>query len=202
VAAFTDSFKAGGGQIVFASTVNPEDKDFSAVVSKVKGASPDAVYFGGEYPVAGPFSQQAKAAGLTVPLMGGDGMQAAGYLELAGKSSEGDLGTSVGAPPEELPSAKQFIADYKAGGFKEAYGPYGALSYDATNAIINGMKTSLTSAEDGKAARAATIDAIQKGTIDGATGPVAFDEFGDTKTKILTVWKVEKGAWVAIKSGT
>ena len=42
VAAFTDAFKNGGGEIVDAETINPDDKDFSAVISKVKSANPDA----------------------------------------------------------------------------------------------------------------------------------------------------------------
>jgi branched-chain amino acid transport system substrate-binding protein len=95
VAAFTDAFKSGGGEIVSAETINPDDKDFSAVISKTKGANPEAVYYGGEYPQAGPLSQQAKAAGLTVPLMGGDGIFDPAFIELAGKTSDGDLASRV-----------------------------------------------------------------------------------------------------------
>ena len=43
-----------------AETINPDDKDFSAVISKVKGAEPELVYYGGEYPQAGPLSQQTE----------------------------------------------------------------------------------------------------------------------------------------------
>ncbi|HET9649573.1 MAG TPA: branched-chain amino acid ABC transporter substrate-binding protein [Microlunatus sp.] len=195
VAAFTDAFKAAGGQIVDAETINPDDKDFSAVISKVKGSNPQLVYYGGEYPQAGPLSQQAKAAGLSVPLMGGDGIFDPAYIQLAGKTSNGDLATSVGAPTETLASAKQFVTDYAAAGFKEPYGAYGAYSYDAANAIINGLKTSLASAADAKSARQPTIDAIQKVNFEGATGPVSFDEFGDTTNKVITVYKVTDGKW-------
>ena len=87
----------------------------------MKGANPEAVYYGGEYPQAGPLSQQMKAAGLNVPLMGGDGIFDPAFIELAGKTSEGDLATSVGAPTETLESAKAFVADYTAAGFKEPY---------------------------------------------------------------------------------
>ena len=121
-----------------AETINPDDKNFSAVISKVKAAKPDAVYYGGEYPQAGPLSQQMKAAGLDVPLMGGDGIFDPAYIELAGKTSDGDLATSVGAPTESLDSAKEFVAAYEAGGYKEPYAAYGAQSYDAANAIIDG----------------------------------------------------------------
>jgi branched-chain amino acid transport system substrate-binding protein len=202
VASFSEAFKSGGGEVVDAETINPDDKDFSAVINKIKGANPEAVYYGGEYPQAGPLSQQAKSAGLTVPLMGGDGIFDPAYIELAGKTSEGDLATSVGAPAESLDTAKQFISDYKAAGYKEPYAAYGAYSYDAANAIINAMKTSLGSASDAKSARQATIDAMSKVSFDGATGKVAFDQYGDTTTKVLTAYKVKDGKWVADKTGS
>jgi branched-chain amino acid transport system substrate-binding protein len=201
VAAFTEAYKSGGGEIVAAETINPEDTDFSAVISKVKSASPEVVYYGGEYPQAGPLSQQAKSAGLTVPLMGGDGIFDPAFIELAGKTSNGDLATNVGAPPESLPTAQQFITDYQAAGYKEPYAAYGPYSYDAANAIINALKTSLASASDAKSARSATIDAMGKVSFDGASGKVSFDEYGDATTKVLTVWKVDGGKWVAEKTG-
>jgi branched-chain amino acid transport system substrate-binding protein len=201
VAAFTEAFKTGGGEVVAAETINPDDTDFSAVIGKVKSANPELVYYGGEFPQAGPLSQQAKSAGLTVPLMGGDGIKDDAYIELGGKTSDGDLATNVGAPPESLPSAKQFISDYEAGGYKEPYAAYGAYSYDAANAIINALKTSLASASDAKSARAATIDAMGKVSFDGASGKVSFDQYGDSTTKVLTVYKVEGGKWVAEKTG-
>jgi branched-chain amino acid transport system substrate-binding protein len=202
VEAFTKEYTSAGGEIVAAETINPDDKDFGTVITKVKNASPDLVYYGGEFPQAGPLSQQMKAAGLNVPLMGGDGIKDAGYIKLAGKTSEGDLTTSVGAPPEKLPSAKEYLDAYKAAGYKENYGAYGAYSYDAANAIINALKVSLKDAADVKSALPTTITEIGKVSFDGATGPVAFDEFGDSKTKVLTVYKVEKGDFVPVKTGS
>ena len=61
--------------------------------------------------------------------------------------------------------------------------------------------TSLASASDAKSARAATIDAMGKVSFDGASGKVSFDEFGDATTKVLTIWKVEGGKWVPVKTG-
>ncbi len=200
VDAFTAKYKELGGEIVAAETINPDDKDYGSVITKVKGANPEAVYYGGEYPQAGPLSQQMKAAGLNVPLMGGDGIFDPAFIELAGKTSDGDLATSVGAPTESLESAKTFVADYTAAGFKEPYGAYGAQSYDAANAIINALKTSLADAPDAKTAREATVTAVGSVSFEGATGPIAFDEFGDTKTKIITAYKVTGGKWVADKT--
>lgn len=197
----TEAYKAAGGQIVAAETINPDDKDFSAVISKVKGAKPEAVFYGGEYPQAGPMSQQMKAAGLNVPLMGGDGIFDPAFIELAGKTSEGDLSTSVGAPTESLETAKGFVDAYAAAKFKEPYAAYGAYSYDAANAIINALKVSLKDAADVKSSLSKTIEEVGKVSFDGATGKVEFDEFGDTTNKTITVYQVKGGKWAAVKTG-
>lgn len=199
VEAFSKAFTAGGGTITDAETINPDDKDFSAVITKVKATSPSGIYYGGEYPQAGPLSKQAAAAGLAVPVMGGDGIYDPKFIELGGR--DGDLATSVGAPVDTLESAKAFVEAYKAAGFAEPYAAYGAYSYDAANAIINALKVSLASASDAKSARQATITAMADVSFDGATGKVAFDKFGDSVSRILTVYKVDGGAWKTEKTG-
>lgn len=126
------------------------------------------------------------------------------YIELGGSASTGDFATSVGAPVEELPSAKSFIADYKSEGYKEPYAAYGGYSYDSTWAIIEAVKK-VVEDNDGKLpsdARAKITEAVQNVSFDGVTGKVSFDEYGDTTNKQLTVYKVEGGEWKAVKSGT
>jgi len=202
VAAFADNFKKLGGTIVAAETINPDESNYQAVVSKVAPSAPKAVFYGGEYPQAGPLSQQMKAAGLNVPLMGGDGIYDPKYIELATASSNGDLATSVGGPTDSTEVGKKFLADYKAAGYAEPSAAYGGYSYDAANAIINGLKTSLASAASPKAARDATIAAVGKVSFDGVTGKVQFDEFGDTLAKVITGYKVDGGKWVSVKTET
>ena len=53
-----------------------------------------------------------------------------------------------------------------------------------------------------KSARNATIEAVGKVSFDGVTGKVAFDEYGDSTSKVLTVYKVDAGKWVAAKTDT
>jgi branched-chain amino acid transport system substrate-binding protein len=200
VGTFTEEFKKLGGQVVAAETINPDDSNYQAVISAIKPSAPQALYYGGEYPQAGPLSQQMKAAGLNVPLMGGDGIFDPKYIQLGGKTSETDLATSVGAPVEALDSAKKFVEDYNAAGFKEPYAAYGGYSYDAANSIINALKTSLKDAKDVESARQATVDALGKVTFDGVTGKVAFDQYGDTTSKVLTVYKVASGKWATVQT--
>jgi len=198
VAAFTKEFTSLGGTITAAETINPDESNYSSVISKVKPTAPQAVYYGGEYPQAGPLSQQMKAAGLNVPLMGGDGIYDPKFIALAGTTANGDLATSVGAPTDSLAAGKKFLADYAAAGYKEPAAAYGAYSYDAANAIINALKVSLKDAKDVTSARQATIDALGKVSFEGVTGPVAFDKFGDTTSRVLTVYKVTDLKWVPV----
>lgn len=198
--AFAAEFKKLGGEIVADKTVNADETDFSTVIDLIKPTNPDLVYFGTEFQLAAPFSQQLHGKGLKVPVMGGDGVVDDKYIELAGASAEGDLATIVGAPIESLESGKSFVEAYKAGGYKDGWGIYGGFAYDATNALIAALKVSLASASDVASARQATIDALGKVSFEGVTGKVAFDEFGDTTTKTLTVDVVKDGKWTALKT--
>ncbi|MFF0743525.1 branched-chain amino acid ABC transporter substrate-binding protein [Streptomyces sp. NPDC004111] len=195
-ASFKDQFTKLGGKIVGTDHVNPEDRDFNAVVTKVKKAGAKALYYGGEYPAAGPLSQQLKDGGTNIPLMGGDGIYSAEFPKL-NKKAEGDLATSVGKPVEQLDSAKKFISDYKAAGYKEGYEAYGGGTYDATWSIIEAVKIAVAD-NGGKVPgdlRTKVLDAMAKVKFDGVTGPVSFDEFGDTTNTMMTAYQIEKGAW-------
>ncbi|MFE7977583.1 branched-chain amino acid ABC transporter substrate-binding protein [Streptomyces shenzhenensis] len=203
-ATFTEEFKKLGGTVAGSEHINPDTKDFSAVATKVKNSGADVVYYGGEYPQAGPLSKQIKAAGAKIPVIGGDGIYSADFIKLAGATATGDLATSVGAPVEELASAKEFVANYKAAGYKEAYEAYGGYSYDSGWAIIEAVKK-VVEDNGGKLpsdARAKVSEAMQNVSFDGVTGKVSFDEYGDATNKQLTVYAVKNGAWESVKSGT
>ena len=167
-------------------------------------AGADSVYFGGQYPEGGLLSDQIKKTGAKVPTMGGDGIYDPNFISASGESNDGDFATSIGYPVEKLDTAKQFITDYKAGGYKDPYGAYGGYSYDAAWTIIQAVKT-VVADNDGKLpddAREKVLAATGKVTFDGVTGKVAFDEYGDTTNKQLTVYEVKSGAWKDVKSAT
>jgi len=200
---FKAEFEKLGGKVVGTEHIDPETKDFSSVATKVKSAGADVVYYGGEYPAAGPLSKQIKKAGAKIPLVGGDGIYSAEYIKLSGAEGVGDLATSVGAPIDTLPSAKEFVANYEKAGYKEPFEAYGGYSYDAAWSIIEAVKA-VVDANDGKLpsdARAKVAEAVGKVDFEGVTGKVSFDEFGDTTNKQLTVYEYKDGAWAAVKSG-
>lgn len=196
-ASFKTTFTGLGGKIAGSDHVNPDDRDFNAVVTKVKKSGAKAVYYGGEYPAGAPLSQQLKDS-VQIPLMGGDGMYSADFIKL-NKKAQGDIATSVGKPVEELDSAKTFIANYKTAGYKDAYEAYGGGTYDATWSIIEAVKA-VVAANDGKLpddARAKVLEAMSKVSFEGVTGPVSFDEYGDTTNTMMTAYQVDGGKWVS-----
>lgn len=200
VKAFTKEFTDLGGTIVADATINPDEGNYASVVTAVKAKNPEAVLYGGEYPQAGPLTSQMKAGGLKVPLIGGDGIKDPEFMKLGGKAAEGDFASTVGDPTEVIPEAKGFVEAYEKAGFKEPMGAYGAHSYDAAQAIITALKTSLPSAADAKSAREATIKATASASFAGASGKVSFDEFGDTTTRVITVYEAKGNEWVARKT--
>ncbi|RST13440.1 branched-chain amino acid ABC transporter substrate-binding protein [Streptomyces sp. WAC05374] len=203
-ATFKAEFTKLGGKVAGEDHVNPDTKDFSAVVTKIKNSGADVVYYGGEYPAAGPLSKQIKASGAKIPLVGGDGIYSAEFIKLSGKEGAGDLATSVGAPVETLPSAKEFVENYKKAGYKEAFEAYGGYSYDSAWSIIEAVKK-VVDDNGGKLpedARAKVLEAMKGVSFEGVTGKVSFDEYGDATNKQLTVYRYEGGAWKPVKSGT
>ncbi|WP_137990027.1 branched-chain amino acid ABC transporter substrate-binding protein [Streptomyces vilmorinianum] len=203
-AIFTDEFKRLGGQVVGTDHVTVKETDFSSTADKVKTSGADSVYFGGQYPEGGLLSDQIKKAGAKIPTMGGDGIYDPAFVSASGVANDGDLATSIGYPVEKLDTAKKFIADYTAAGYKDPYAAYGGYSYDAGWAIIQAVKA-VVAANGGKVpadARAKVTEALGKVSFDGVTGKVSFDEYGDTTNKQLTVYKVEGGKWIDVKSDT
>ncbi|ONI77265.1 branched chain amino acid ABC transporter substrate-binding protein [Actinosynnema sp. ALI-1.44] len=190
-----------GAEIVAQETVGEKDTDFAGVLGKVKPKQPEAIYYGGEFPGAGPLSKQAAEAGLNVPLMGGDGIFDPRFFELGGK--QGDLATSVGAPTEAQQTAKDFVAAYTKKNYKDGFGGFGAFAYDAANVIITSLANTLAADgtwDEGK--RDALIGQVQKYRGQGATGEVAFDDFGDSTNKVLTVYGVDNNKWKVVQSGS
>jgi len=199
-AAFATKAESLGAQVVTRQKIGEKDTDFSGVIAAIKPSAPDALYFGGQYPQAGPLSKQLKDAGLNIPVMGGDGIYDDKFISLGGK--DGDYATSVGAPTESLDSAKAFVDAYNKAGYQDKFAAYGAFSYDAANAIINSLATTLNGGDWSDSKRADLLASVGKYNGQGATGTISFDEFGDSNNKVLTVYSVNGGKWSPAETGT
>jgi len=194
-AAFTES----GGEVVYDMTVPDGTTDFAAVVAQLTPRNPDLLFFGGEYEVGAAF--RTAAAGLAAPLMGGDGIKDDAFIAAAGARADGDFASTVGAPLATLESAARFRDDYEAAGFSEPATDYGVYAYDAADLLIDAAGVALEG-EDAATAdvRATVVAEVQAADTDGASGTIVFDAYGDTVTRVLTMYGVTDGAWAAVKT--
>ncbi|WP_159040855.1 bifunctional serine/threonine-protein kinase/ABC transporter substrate-binding protein [Streptomyces sp. XY593] len=200
---FAAEFTKLGGAVVGTEQVDPAERAFEGLATRVKSSGADAVYFGGYYDTAAPISQQLKQAGVNVPLMGGDGIFDQQYLT-SNPKAEGDLATNIGAPAEESAAGQDFLARYEKAGYPEAAGWYGPYAYDATWSLIEAVKAVVASnggslPDD---ARAKLPQAVAGLSFDGVTGRVAFDGSGDTVNRRLTVYTVNGGSWAMVRGGS
>jgi branched-chain amino acid transport system substrate-binding protein len=182
-----------GVQLVFFDAVTPGEKDFSAVLTKVKSLSPDVTYYTGYYPEGGLVAKQFKDLGVSGKFMAGDANNDPTFISEAGNASEGVFVTSTPLPQDQN-SAKAFIDRYKKR-FNQDPGPYSALEYDAVNVVIDAMKRAKS------ADRAAIVKTIMatKG-YRGATGSITFDKKGD-RTSVLYITYIIRGGKFVPYSG-
>lgn len=198
---FSADFAAQGGTVVSTRVVPDGTSDFKEVGAELAPLAPDLVFFGGEYDVGAAFTSQVSEAGVTAPVMGGDGIKDDSYISKAGTASDGDLASTVGAPLASLASAKPYAEAYATARFTEPPSDFGVYAYDAANVIITAASQALAGATKvTPAARAGTIEAVQHTDMAGASGALGFDQNGDTRTKVLTLYRVSGGAWKVIKT--
>ena len=118
------AMNAKGLKEVMYEGVNTGEKDYSALVSKLKQAGVDVVYFGGLHTEAGLIIRQMRDQGLNAPMMSGDGIVSAEFVSIAGPGAEGTLMT-FSPDPRKNPNAKDAVAKFKAKNFEpEAYTLY------------------------------------------------------------------------------
>jgi branched-chain amino acid transport system substrate-binding protein len=191
---FSADFAAKGGQVVYTKTVPDGTTDFADVVAEISPLDANLIFFGGEYEVAA--ALRTAAAGIDAPLMGGDGIKDDAYIEAAGADAEGDIASSIGAPLADLESAAQYAEDYEAAGYSDPPSVFGPYAYDAANVIIEAAASALEGASKvTPEAREAVLESVQATETDGITGTIAFDAYGDTVTKVFTIYTVTNGKW-------
>lgn len=188
VKAFTDFYTAAGGSIVATETAPVGTTDFRAILTKIKGTSPDAVYFGGVVTEAALVRKQMVELGLNIPMIGVDGFHDPEFIKIAGAAADGTI--SGVAKEQGNPKLEKMQKDYEAAKFAEPSGPYTKNAFDAANIIIEALKTA------GTKDKPAIAKAIRGITFEGALGVTTFDENGQTKRPVeLELREVKNGAW-------
>jgi len=179
------TLKAAGIQIVAREKTNDKATDFKAILTKMKGRGPDAIFYGGMDATGGPMLKQARELGIKAAFAFGDGACTDTMKQLAGDASaEGLICSQAGLPA--LAASKEFLDGYKA---KYNVDPiiYAPFTYDAANVMIEAMKKA-DSPDPAK-----YLPELQKVAYAGATGPIAFDEKGDRKNAEVTIFTMKAG---------
>jgi branched-chain amino acid transport system substrate-binding protein len=173
----------GGMKEVLYEGVNKDDKDFSALVSKVKASGADLVYWGGLHDTGGTILRQLRAQGVRAPLMGGDGITDDEFATIAGPGAEGTLMT-YGPDPRKRPEAKAVVEKFRAKNFEpQAYTLY---SY----AAVQIMKQAAEAAKSLDPKKVA--EQIKSGMkFNTVIGELSYDKKGDVTRLDYTVyiWK-------------
>ncbi|TMH73501.1 MAG: branched-chain amino acid ABC transporter substrate-binding protein [Betaproteobacteria bacterium] len=169
--------------------------DWKAVLTKLRGRNPDAVFYGGMDATGGPLMKQGRELGMKAVFSFGDGACTDKMKELAGDAAEGLLCSQAGIPPQA--ASKKFLDAYKKK-FNSDPLLYAPFTYDAVFLLIEAMKKADSS--DPKK----YLAELQKISYTGATGQIAFDEKGDRKDAEMTIFTMKGGKIepiAVIKSG-
>ena len=188
---FEAAVKASGGQVVKHEHTNDKAVDFNALLTSIKAAKPDAIFFGGYDAQAGPMARQMKLLGINAPLMGGETMNSAKFIELAGPAAEGSIASTPGAALESRPGGKAFADKYKSR-YNQDIGLYTPYFYDGVMVIAAAMKAA-NSTDPTR-----YLPALAKIKYPGVTADIEFDKNGDLAKGLLTIFEVKNGKWEVV----
>jgi branched-chain amino acid transport system substrate-binding protein len=173
----------GGMKEVLYEGVNTGEKDYSALVSKIKQSGADLIYWGGLYTEGGLIVRQMRDQGVKAPLMGGDGITSDEFASVGGPGVEGTLMT-YGPDPRNKPDAKKVVEEFRAKKFEpEAYTLY---SYAGVQIIKQAAEAAKSL--DPKKVAEKMHSGMQFKTV---LGDISYDKKGDiTKLDyVMYIWK-------------
>ena len=162
---FRAAFEDGGGTVVVWETYTAEDSDFSAILTKVKDASPDILYLPDYYSTVNLIAAQAREVGITATMLGGDGWDSS---QLDRAAVDGGYHTNHYSAADPRPIVQEWVKKYTA--------KYGAepdalatLAYDAANVLFQGIEKA------GKDDPLAVAKAMEGMTFSVVSGEITFD---------------------------
>lgn len=173
--------KVLGSAVVGSDKVQGEGKqtEFSGVVTKVKAANVKAIFYGGYYQEAGLIRKQLTAAGVTAPLVAGDGVNDGAYITSAGQAAaEGTILTCPCQPAAEARGT--FVQEFKALNGTDP-GTYSDTAYDAANILLAGIKA-------GKTSRESLLEFVKGYSGEGVAASYKFTETGELDPAQVKVW--------------
>ncbi|MCE1184489.1 MAG: branched-chain amino acid ABC transporter substrate-binding protein [Rhodocyclales bacterium] len=189
--ALVESLKKAGVTPVGREFTNDKATDFAAILTKLRAAQPDAVFYGGMDAQGAPLLKQMRQLGINAKYLGGDGSCTSEMIKISGTAMTGDVYcTQAGIPLERMPGGKEFNERFKKR-FNAPVQLYAPYSYDAASALVEAMKLA-NSADPAK-----YVPMLQKVSFKGVTGNIAFDPKGDSKEGAVSLYQFKGGKWEA-----
>ena len=174
-------FMRHGGEVVAEQEYTEGAADFSVQLAEVGAAKPDVVFIPGYYLEAGLLARQARALGIDVPLVGGDGWDSPRLYEIGGDAMTGGFYSSHFSAEDPDPQVQRFVADYRRL-FVATPDSFAATAYDAARIMLAAV------ARSPSLERAAIRDSLAA-TRDfpGVTGAVTFDAERNAVKSVVVV---------------
>ncbi len=191
-----DAFKAalnkGGVKEVHYDSLTAGDKDFSALVAKLKQAGAEVIYFGGYHAEGGLLSRQLHDAGMQALVLGGEGLSNTEYWAIGGDNAQGTLFTNA-SDATKNPASKDAIEALKAKNIPAE--AFTMNAYAAVEVIKAGIEKA-GSADDS----AAVAKALHDGEpIQTAIGKLTYGEKGDLTSPSFDIFKWDHGKIVGVE---
>jgi len=187
---FEAQAKKRGIKVLGRDQLDPKAADYTTVLTKIKAANPDALYYGGVAQAGVKLAKQAYDVIPKVMKGGGDGLASADFLSGTGFPAAEGWYITIAAPHMlEEPKVKDWIARYQAK-YGTAPEDYSITAYDAALVILDAIKRVAEAQKEVN--RDNVRDAIQNSTLMTLQGEVAFDDNGDIKNRVVSVFKVTK----------
>lgn len=198
-----ERFVEGGGELLYAGSINVGDTDMTAILTEIAADPPDILYFPIFEPEGSFIAAQVPAiAGLEeTQLMSAGGLMVASFPF---NSGEGALGMLLSGPAVAGDDYRAFLADWAESYGSSPPGSYHAHAFDATNILLNAIEAVAVEQPDGDIliGRARLLDAITATAgFDGITGSLQCSPTGDCATgEAIGVFEigeaeVNEGTW-------
>lgn len=178
------TFKAANIKVLPREKGTTETRDWKAILTKLRGKKPDAIFYGGMDSGAGPLIKQGRELGMKVVFAFGDGACTEKMAELAGEAAEGMICSQAGIPAKA--ASADFITAFKAR-FNTDPVIYAPFTYDGVKLLIAAMKQA-NSTDPAK-----YLPELHKLDYTGASGKIEFDEKGDRKDAEMTIFTLKSG---------
>ena len=183
------AMNAAGKQEVLTESYTAGEKDYSALVSKLKQANVDVLYLGGYHTEAGLIVRQMRDQGMATILMGGDALITQEYWSITGHAGEGTLMT-FSPDPRKNPAAAEVVKRFKDKGVE----PEGYVLY--TYAAMQVWKQAAEKA--GTTESAGVVKAMNDTEFDTVVGKFKFNEKGDPNLPPYAVYRWSNGTYEQI----